>query len=525
MCSSDIVYMSAPLQLVPIHLPPIISSFVSEFKENDLFRTTTMASAANQLSNALNELTMYEELHETGFPFLCLPVELRVKIVNILGQYPELKALRLVCKHLSDLATPCLYYRVDLRSSDDFIANRRIRRMDPKAKGSRLPRRISSLLKNPANLQFVKVLEIGQCGTRSTYLMDQLLPLLRKDFLTKFSYSTQSDHCFPTPLQMQLLWDTQKHLKNLKLYSHMVPALEVFMKEHKSSQSLFLKSFTKLDIGDDWEGCTTNTPTTMSWPLKNLDLSHLKSLSVNGNGMSSDIVSTLNSAFTDGSFVNLTNLSFKRIDFSRNLTLTNVPLLKSLIIEHCGPFRGSILPLTLADNLRLKSLTYRDNGTMDKLVPLLAKIQGLECLLIKPLTPLYQIGQEVRGLVRAVIAHGETLRVFKLKVDLQFAGAIKWEAEFINKIRLCDKLVDLSLPIVSKQPMSYFRNLITSFPHLSSLTIYTGLVTFFNWSPSHALGLFQASTQLESLLLKGPRLYPDNSGWDRRRFVRKELEQ
>ncbi len=185
--------------------------------------------------------------------------------------------------------------------------------MGARAKASRLPRKIRAPLLNTANLQFVKVLKTGQCGTRSTYLTDQLLPLLRKDFLTKFSYSTLSFHHFPTPWQLQLLWGSQKHLKNLKLYSHMVPALEAFLKKRQSSQSLFLKSFTKVDLSDDWEGCHTNTETTMSWPLRNLDLSNLKRLSVNENEHSSDIVSTLNSAFTDGSFVNLTNLSFKRI--------------------------------------------------------------------------------------------------------------------------------------------------------------------------------------------------------------------
>ena len=51
-----------------------------------------MASAANQLSNALNELAMYEELHEAGFPFSRLPVELQIKIVNILSQYPEFES-------------------------------------------------------------------------------------------------------------------------------------------------------------------------------------------------------------------------------------------------------------------------------------------------------------------------------------------------------------------------------------------------------------------------------------------------
>ena len=172
----------------------------------------------------------------------------------------------------------------------------------------------------------------------------------------------------------------------------MVPALEAFLKKHQSSQSLFLKSFTKVDLSDDWEGCHTNTETTMSWPLRNVDLSNLKSLSVNENQHSSDIVSTLNSAFTDGSFVNLTNLSFKRI---RNSDIEQRAISKFLTHRTVRTFQGSSLPLALADNLRLKTLTYRDNGRLDELAPLLASIQGLECLLIKPLVHGYRINLRI----------------------------------------------------------------------------------------------------------------------------------
>lgn len=316
------------------------------------------------------------------------------------------------------------------------------------------------------------------------------------------------------------------------------PRVGTFLEEHNSSQSLSLESFTKLDISDRLS-CSLNARSAISWPLRNLDLSHLKSLCINGDEISpAGIVNTLNNAFTDGSFVNLSKLSFKRIGYVTPLTLINVPLLESIHIEYRGPFLGGFLPLALTDNLRLKSFTYK--GTLDMLTPFLAQIEGLECLIITAFEPVYNADEYILDLVSAIVANGETVRVLKFKADIHLLGEERrsqWEAEFVKKIRLCDKLVDLSLPFVEK-PMSYFRDLITSFifPHLSGLTIYTGFESFFNWSSSHARGLFSASTQMESVLFKGPRLFPEKPslpprsepfryrlrdyGWHRRCFVR-----
>lgn len=82
---------------------------------------------------------------------------------------------------------------------------------------------IHSLLFQPENLCFTRVFKTGRISPKSTILVDQLLPLLRKNSLIKFSYSPESEDCFPTPLQMQFLWGSQKLLQNLKLYSDMFP--------------------------------------------------------------------------------------------------------------------------------------------------------------------------------------------------------------------------------------------------------------------------------------------------------------
>lgn len=54
-------------------------------------------------------------MDKPAFPFLRLPVELQVKVANNIGLSFDLKALHLTSKEVSDIATPRLYYKVDLR--------------------------------------------------------------------------------------------------------------------------------------------------------------------------------------------------------------------------------------------------------------------------------------------------------------------------------------------------------------------------------------------------------------------------
>ena len=80
------------------------------------------------------------------FPFLSLPVELQTEAVNYLRNYSDLKALCLTSKHLFDIATPRLYYELDLRTDND----------------SWLEQRIRSLVLQPANLRFVRIIKMPQ---------------------------------------------------------------------------------------------------------------------------------------------------------------------------------------------------------------------------------------------------------------------------------------------------------------------------------------------------------------------------
>lgn len=152
-----------------------LSSLLHKIWQHEL-APTTMASAKTNLTTEVKakifnhrprQRNILKAMDEIAFPFLRLPTEQRCEIVNYAWQYSNLKALRLVSTHLSDNATPYLYYEVDLT---------RTNRCSTKKK-------TSILLIQPANLRLVRVLKTAWMTPEDSLLMDQLLPQLRKDFL------------------------------------------------------------------------------------------------------------------------------------------------------------------------------------------------------------------------------------------------------------------------------------------------------------------------------------------------------
>lgn len=460
---------------------------------------------------------------EIAFPFLRLPVELQAEIINNISLYSDLKALCLVSKELSNVATPRLYYKVDLRIRDD---RRAIRWPNDKQKDCKLSLKIHSLLLASANLLFVRVFKTGYFGPESTLLIDRLLPLLRKHFLVKFSYSTESISSFPTPLQLQCLWGRQKHLQDLKLYSHMVPWLIEFLEKSDPSQRAFLKSFTKLDICGNKMGRQA-IPST--WPLRNLDLCFLQSLTIRGNG-SYNPFPTLIELFASQSLVNLTKLCLECFLMEKTLPLTNLPLLKTLIIDGFVLTGEVSSPLVaFPGNVQLRSLTLSTHFGLEISTSLLTQIKGLEYLMIKASPPVHGVNQAIRDFTSAVRSHKDTLRVFKLNMDLMHTEhKIKdqqWDISFLKEIKLCSKLVTLSLPVVSNHSATYFCKLITALPSLSNLIVFTRVDSFSDWSPARVLKIFPAcNTRLKSVSFKGSDKRANNDEWYQRHFVRKEVE-
>lgn len=370
-----------------------------------------------------------------AFPFLRLPVELQVGVVSNLSLYSDLKALCLVSKGLHSIATPRIYYKIDLRMKDDYG---QFEYTNLKRKDLQMLPRIQSLLSQPANLRFVRVLKTGRFGVESTILMDHLLSLLRKDSLVKFRYSTQSRDCFPTPLQVEFLWGHQKHIQTLKLYSHMAPWLREFLNTRKPGQNTLFKPFTELCIGGSVE-CWKMTPTKLCWPLKELDLYLLRSLSLNGSTIRHNFPAVVE-LFASQSFVNLAKLSFIQIIFQKTLTLNNVPSLKSLVIDYCGDLNWSLnLPLVFPDNFQLQSLTFWSSGRVELLTHLVAQVRDLEKLIIGIPFDLGSLDQAMTDFTSTVILHKNTLRLFEIIMPShKYKGAVsalKGDAFFVDRIQ------------------------------------------------------------------------------------------
>lgn len=460
---------------------------------------------------------------ETAFPFLHLPVELQTCIVNNVTRYADLKALCLVSKEVSDIATPRLFQKVDLRQKEwgeDQQIGQRIGYLRTLAK-------INSLLTKPANLRFVRVLNTSHLGPEATELVGRLLPLLRTDFLTGMNFAPKSILSFPTPQHMLLLLSRQKNIQNLKLFSHMAPSMDEFVRKNEPGRKALLRSFTRLNISDKSDGCATNTPATMYWPLANLDLSVLRDLHVSGLDVPSFILTRLNGLFARGFFVNLSRLMFEWVEFEETLTLTSMPSLKLLNLSYCKYGKPN-LPLVFNDGFKLQYFWYSTCRNMKELVPLLAQIKGLEYLSISGFEPVWKTDKAQRDVAYAISLYKETLRALDLGQNLNLDSPIDrtmWDFHVVEAIQLCQVLVKLSLPLVSDKPPSYYRELAGCFPGLIGLTIYDGINNCSTWNPQVALQLFPASSKLRFVQFKGPGTMLNNERTFEQRFVRKKLEK
>lgn len=316
-------------------------------------------------------------MEQITFPFFRLPAELQAKVLNNISLYSDLKQLCLVSKKFSDIAIPRLYYKLDLRTKDDFKTGVKV---DWDFLDTQILPKIYSLLLNPANLCFVRILKTGVFGMESTILMNQLLPLFKEDSLLKFSYYTMETIFFPTPLQLKSLLDRQKHLQNLELYSHMVPWLEKFLDQHESSRKAIVKSFTKLVLGSSMEK-KIQPLVNLLWPLKNLNLFLLQSLILNGSQIPDHDTHSIIKLFTSHYFFNLTKLVFIKINFKSTLILNNTPLLRSLIIHSCRLLQGSDLILEFPDSIQIQSITSWTNENIKVYTNGLSQYQRLRYLI------------------------------------------------------------------------------------------------------------------------------------------------
>lgn len=467
--------------------------------------------ANKTLDSAVMSATQMDTVGKDAFPFLSLPLELQTEVVNHVSRYSDLKALRLVSQDLSCIVVPRLYYKVHLGYKTTW--NRPFRD------------RIDSLLIQPANLRFVRVLSATELGPQEARLMDRLLPLLGQDSLTEFRFGTTSAKHFPTALQIQFICTNQKNIKYDTLAAHMVPALGQLLKVHESTRDSWLKSVTQLRMTGLIIRGYEAVRSMICWPLKNLDLSILRKMQIDGLLVGNSFLSTLNSLFVRGSFVNLSNLCFENMS-SKKLTLTNMPSLKTLSFDTEGMSRGS-LPLILADDIKLSSFYGWAWSEIEIITVLLAQTSGLEFLSIDIQAAISSSQRTIKDLASGIIRHQQTLRVLNLAEDVLQEyeyGAWLWDKDIVKAIKSCKKLVDLTLTGRSDRPPCCYLSLIQSLPDLVHLHIYGRYVDNDQWSLKSIRILFKAAEQLESIVFKsqsqdfsnGTRRYLRKASWVRK---------
>ena len=434
------------------------------------------------------------------FSFLSLPPELQTEAVNYLREYSDLKALRLTSKQLSGIATPHLYYEVDLRTGS-------------KDNASWMQQRINSLLLQPANLLFVRILKTPSLGPEETQLLGQLLPLLKQDSLTRFKYSAVTKNQFPTPIQMKFIWSHQKKLQNQKLYWHMVPSLEAIVNECGPSEVALLNSFTRLDINVCYHTSKSLDVmrNIMGRSLEVLDLSILQKLRIWGIPSGFVILPLLNTLFANGSFINLKKLFISNVLFKKTVRLTKLPLLNSLTLQDFGNDVG-ILPLELADDIRLSTFSGSAILQIEEMTPILAQIKGLESLHIKCREEVLSSTRAQQDFIHAIVSNNrDTLSVLNFELKLlgltTLFNAYIWEFYITKEIQCCKKLVTLSLPRI-EMPINSYCELIAALPNLETLTIYELSPKFEDWSKDDIRSMMSASTgNLKAIFFESPTLH------------------
>ncbi len=139
----------------------------------------------------------------------------------------------------------------------------------------------------------------------------------------------------------------------------MVEWLEEFLQKQKPNQNALLKSFTR---------------NTQCWPLKNLDMCLLQSLTLDGRHLDPHFPNVMD-LFAAQLFANLAKLTLKGISFDGIITFTNVQKLKSLVINYCDD-----LLFEFPEKIQLKSLAFSSGEQAELLTHLLTQVRGLKKL-------------------------------------------------------------------------------------------------------------------------------------------------
>lgn len=429
----------------------------------------TLLTMAEFIQPAADQTTSHSVANpamQTTSPFLRLPVELRSEVVNHLNHPKDLKALCLTSKEICDVATPRLYHRVDLVVKS--------RQNLSEAQENKLLSRVNSLLSAPSNLRFIRILNTGRFGLRTTDAIHALLPQLRVDALIEFNFSSSCAENFPTGRQLQLLWCRQKNLQNFHLCTFHIPFLVDFFKKTKLPINSLTKAVTKLEL-TYCVGELEQESAAMQFPFRTVRLSCIRYLTLNGQ-IPSKVVEWLNRLFANRAFANLKELHIDQATFTTTLEPRNLPYLE--LFSFGGgqeQYRNSINEMEPEFPLNFPLRGLRWIG-VDPVYPttlenVLMRITGLEYLEVESFTGFERTARGRKSLAEAIESHRPTLKVLLMDEFIN-TTASAYDSQFIKRILKCKKLRVLSLPLPPNKSVTYYIDIIESLPHLVELQIY-----------------------------------------------------
>ena len=344
----------------------------------------------------------------------------------------DLKALCLVSKHVSAIATQYLYRDLVLPYSDidrDWIDLRYLLK-------SRGLQYVQSLFVDSSNIN-----TYGFCKP-----LNQLLRKLPLKSLTRFRYGTLGQ---PTDEGLRYLLQHQDKLTNLQLdFSLMAPTLEELIREEGTAiRSLNCLTELEMILGDE----TDTSPGKYSELLDMINVTRLKKVTLYANGdwrifgLENAIERSLKSALpTSLKHLSLTNIPLPELD-EQYLQLDKFPSLRHLELHECrspaftlDSFRQ---PMLTSFTIQLCSLWSPGEEDLAAVSRFLRRFGSLSRLIIGN-QPVISLDRIVDDLAVSIANHAASLRSLIIFVR---CVAISWKSFAEIPLR-CKKLCQLVMP-------------------------------------------------------------------------------
>lgn len=410
--------------------------------------------------------------------FLILPVEVQLMIVDYITRPTDLKAFCLVCKHFSTIATPLLYYTIDLRP-------RKIPLHSHASEISIVRReqltRLKCLILGEKNFGYIRILMILECDwLMANALGSLLMPKFKDNCLIEFHYGNnglysaynyhpQLAYSFPDSRQMEFIWSHQQKMQTF--YSTHICTMLRFMRNNPERARAILQSVNQVTLVQKLE--ERESPELIIWPLENIATFSLRKLTIVGWDWAQNLRKVHN-LFSNHAFTNLTHIRFEGVIFDTELELKQCPSLRELDIIRCGSLPTDAVKLSVPTKLPLKSFHFACDEDIDQLkllAPILSQILGLFRLTLDLSSP-NRIHKKMlnkcrREIVSALGMQQNTLVELLVREDATFMRPLVFGGKRLFAVIVeCHTIRRLALPLGLKNPIPSYNRLMRRLPHL-----------------------------------------------------------